>query len=164
MQIEYWIAGQIGKIPTPVIGPNDDTAKQIANCFTVSSGGRLPGEELHKTQRFCMSMWLRLIYVAIMLSLLTVAVGAVVHNFTQSLNHVFANVILFLGGLATLSAGQYLLVFTRITFTYHALEKDAPRSHMRLVAAGRGLPRFYDFWIAAAVSLGILVMIFLVHQ
>jgi hypothetical protein len=146
------------------IGRRGDLAKRVDDCAVISSGGKLKGEELHEAQRFCISMWLRLLAVATVLFCLTGAIGAFINNFTPSFNHAVADVVLLWGGLMILSMGQVVLVLARIEFTYRALEKGAPQSYSRLFTAGLGLPRFYDFWIASAVSLGLLVMIFLSHQ
>ena len=146
------------------IGRTDDLAKRVDSCAVIASGGTLTGEELHEAQRFGLSMWLRLSYVAIALFCLTGVAGAIINAFTQSFNHAVADIALFWVGVITLSMGQVVLILFRIEFTYRTLEKDAPRSYCRPFTSGLGRPRLYDFWIASTVSLGILVMISISHR
>ena len=159
MRLEYWIAARIGEISMRLTGRKPDTVKLVQNCQHISAGKPLPGADLHDTQRFSCFMWVRGMFAGVILLIATGAVGAALDQFTHSLRHDVAGVATVWVGLTALSGGEVVVLFIRMTCTYRSLGKDAPRSYARPLTKSHGLPRPYDFWIGAFVSMGFFALL-----
>lgn len=163
MRLEYWIAARIGMASMRLTGRRGDTIKQVRNCQRVSDGEPLPGMKFHDTQEFSQSMWLRAMFASMALGVATGGVDAAMDQLTRVLHRGLVAVAVVWVGLAILSIGEVGMLQLRLLFTFHSLDKDAPRSYARPLTKGHGLPRPYDFWIGALLPLGFLALLFITN-